>query len=123
MFSTLTSVASSGGDAMTMSRSSARILCTHLMVFLALGLSAASTVKSTSYLFLKYRASFARSPASASTTGDDSSPTVETSLKSTAYDMARTLSLVNRRSARWVGNVNEDNEHRRSGLAGEAGLG
>jgi hypothetical protein len=44
---------------------------------------AGSTVKTWSYLFLKYRASFARRPASASATGDDSSPTVDTVSKST----------------------------------------
>jgi len=39
-------------------------------------------VKSWSYSFLKYRASFARSQASASATGDDSRPMVETVAKS-----------------------------------------
>src|SRR3954447_9378435 len=89
MFSTWNSVASSGGDAMTMSRSSSRIRCTHSIVFLAL--AAGSTVKTWSYLFLKYRASLARRPARASATGDDSRPTVETVLKSTAYAMPRKL--------------------------------
>src|SRR4051794_38754306 len=86
MPSTSNSVASSGFDVMTRSRSS-RILFTHAIVFFAL--LAGSTTKTWSYLFLKYRASFARNPASAGATGDDSSPTVETSLKSTVYDMAR----------------------------------
>jgi hypothetical protein len=66
---------------MTMSRSSFRIRCTQSIVVPAS--LAGSTVKSWSYLFLKYRASFARRPASASATGDDSRPVVETSLKST----------------------------------------
>ncbi|RDI68038.1 hypothetical protein DFR76_102439 [Nocardia pseudobrasiliensis] len=47
-------------------------------------LLAGSTVKTWSYLFLKYRASFARRPASASATGEDSRPTVDTVSKSTA---------------------------------------
>ena len=51
MSSTWTSVASSGGEAMTMSRSSFRILWTQLIVFLAF--EAGSTVKVRSYLFLK----------------------------------------------------------------------
>jgi hypothetical protein len=44
-------------------------------------------VKVWAYLFLKYLASFARRPASASATGEDSSPVVDTSWKSTTYDM------------------------------------
>ena len=51
MFSTSKVVASSGGDAMTMSRSSLRMRCTQSMAFLAL--AAGSTVKTWSYLFLK----------------------------------------------------------------------
>ena len=51
MFSTWNVVASSGGDAMTMSRSSLRMRCTKSMSFLAL--AAGSTVKTWSYLFLK----------------------------------------------------------------------
>src|SRR5262245_19300547 len=85
MFSTWKAVASRAGDAMTMSRSSLRTRWTKSMA--ALASLAGSTVKSCPYLFLKYRASFARNPASASTTGDDSNPTVETVLKSTVYPM------------------------------------
>ena len=51
MFSTWKAVASRGGDAMTMSRSSSRMRCTQSMVSLAS--LAGSTVKSWSYLFLK----------------------------------------------------------------------
>src|SRR3954462_11224083 len=69
---------------MMMSRSSLRIRCTHSIV--ASAVDAGSTVKTWSYLFLKYRASLARRPASASATGDDSSPVVETFTKSTTYD-------------------------------------
>src|SRR5690242_18902570 len=87
MFSTWKVVASSGGDSMTMSRSSLRMRCTRLIAFLAL--AAGSTVKTWSYLFLKYRASFARRPASAGATGDDSRPVVDTVSKSTAYDIGR----------------------------------
>src|SRR5262249_35037794 len=54
----------------------------------AFDLDAGSVTKVCEYLLWKYRASLARRPASASTTGEDSRPTVETSLKSTAYDMA-----------------------------------
>jgi hypothetical protein len=39
---------------------------------------AGSTAKTCPYLFLKYLASLARRPASASATGEDSSPAVET---------------------------------------------
>src|SRR3954467_6470061 len=120
MPSTSNVVASSGGDEIAMSFSW-RMRFTRSIAFLAL--AAGSTVKTWSYLFLKYRASFARSPASASATGEDSSPTVETSLKSTAYDMGRTLSLTVRGSVRWVRNGNEDNEHRRPRLAADAGMG
>src|SRR4051812_9965083 len=70
---------------MTMSRSSLRIRCTHTIVSVAS--LAGSTAKSWSYLFLKYRASFARRPARASATGDDSRPAVDTSLKSTTPAM------------------------------------
>src|SRR4030081_2055944 len=41
-------------------------------------LLAGSMVKTWPYLFLKYRASFARRPASAAAAGDDSRPTVDT---------------------------------------------
>src|SRR5947209_16943648 len=81
MFSTWKLAASSGRDEMVMSRSSLRIRCTQSMVVLAL--RAGSTVKTWSYLFFKKRASFARRPASAAATGDDSNPTVETVSKST----------------------------------------
>jgi len=54
----------------------ARLLC----------LRGGSTAKSWSYSFLKYRASFARKPARAVATGDDSRPTVDTVLKSTMWD-------------------------------------
>src|SRR4051812_4146381 len=87
MSSTWKAVASSGFEEITMSRSSFRMRWTQSTVSWAS--LAGSTVKSWSYLFLKYRASFARSPASASVTGDDSSPTVDTSLKSTLYAMER----------------------------------
>ena len=70
---------------MTMSRSSLRIRCAQSMVVVAL--PAGSTVKTWSYLFLTKRASFARRPASAAATGDDSSPTVETVVKSTVQGM------------------------------------
>src|SRR3954468_4975880 len=86
MFSTLRVVASSGGDEITMPRSSLRIRVTRSTVVLAL--LAGSTVKSWSYLFLKYRASLARSPARAAATGDDSRPTAETLVKSTVDDKA-----------------------------------
>src|SRR3954469_24821547 len=72
---------------MTMSRSSFSTRLTQSTVVLAS--SAGSVVKTWSYLFLKYRASFARSPASASATGDDSSPTVDTSLKPPLYAVGR----------------------------------
>ena len=85
MFSMGSSVASSGRDEMTMSRSSFRIQCTQSMV--ALASLAGSTLKSMLYLLLKYRASFGHRPASAVATGDDSRPTVETVLKSTVYGM------------------------------------
>jgi hypothetical protein len=50
------------------------------------GASAAGwTANVCPYLFLKYRASFARKPASAGATGDVSSPTVETVSKFTSY--------------------------------------
>src|SRR5262245_13228428 len=91
MFSGWSSAASSGVDAITMSRSSFRILCTHLMIFLPLALSAGSVLKVRSYLFLKYRASLARKPASAFVTGEDQRPTVETVAKSTSYDMGGSL--------------------------------
>src|SRR3954451_11548365 len=84
MPSTSKAVASSGGELMTRSRSSARIRCTYSTTSAAS--SAGSTVKTWSYLFLKYRASLARRPARASATGDDSSPVVETFTKSTTYD-------------------------------------
>src|SRR4051794_36599296 len=87
MFSTWKAVASRGREEMTMSRSSLRIRCTHSMV--ASASLAGSTVKSWSYLFLKYRASFARSPASGSATGEDSRPAVETTSKSTVSGMLR----------------------------------
>src|SRR5690349_6116998 len=87
MFSTWKAVASSGRDAMTMSRSSFRIRCTQSTVSCAS--LAGSTVKTWSYLFLKYRASLARRPARASATGEDSRPTVETFSKSTVYAMRR----------------------------------
>jgi hypothetical protein len=48
-----------------------------------LALLAGSTVKSWSYLFLE-AASFVRRPASATASGDDSRPLVETVSKSTA---------------------------------------
>src|SRR5690242_9262658 len=86
MFSTWNAVASSGRDAMTIPRSSSRIRCTQSTVCCAS--PAGSTVNTWSYLFLKYRASFARRPASASATGDDSRPAVETVWKSTVYDMS-----------------------------------
>src|SRR3954451_7391151 len=84
--------ASSGREAMTMSRSSLRIRCTHSMV--ASASLAGSTVKSWSYLFLKYRASFARRPASASANGEDSRPAVETTWKSTASGMLPALAEI-----------------------------
>src|SRR5689334_19077964 len=77
-------VVSSGGDSITRSRSLFRMWCTHSTV--AADSLAGSTVKTWSYLVLKYRASFARRPARASGTGDDSSPTLDTVLKSTSYD-------------------------------------
>lgn len=46
---------------------------------------AVTTSKVCWYLFEKYRASFAHSPARASATGEDSSPSVETSLNETAF--------------------------------------
>src|SRR5215470_4203092 len=85
MFSIWKIVASRGRDEMTMPRSSLRIWRTQSMAVLAL--LAGSTVKTWSNLFLKKRASFARRPASAAATGDDSRPTVETVLKSTVYGM------------------------------------
>src|SRR6516164_1797999 len=54
-------VASRRRDEMTMSRSSLRIRCTQSMVVLAL--LAGSTVKTWPYLFLKWRAWFARGPS------------------------------------------------------------
>jgi hypothetical protein len=45
------------------------------------------TVNTWSYLFFQYRASLARRPASASATGLDSRPTVDTFTKSTTYDI------------------------------------
>src|SRR5215467_6580151 len=81
MFSIWKAVASRGRDEMTMSRSSLRIRCTQSMVVVAL--PAGSTVKTWPHLFLTKRASFARRPASAAATGDDSRPAVETLLKST----------------------------------------
>ncbi len=69
-----------------MPRSSRRIRATYST---SSGTSAAgSVVKTWSYLFRKYRASFARSPARASACGEDSRPSVETVTKSTTYDMA-----------------------------------
>src|SRR5512140_1310921 len=68
-----------------MPRSFSRMRLTRSTAFFAL--AAGSTVNTWSYLFLKYRASFARRPASAAATGDDSRPTVETVLKSTVYGM------------------------------------
>jgi len=59
MFSTLRFAASSGGESTTMSRSPLRMRCTQSIAFLAL--AAGSTVNTWLYLFLKYRASFARS--------------------------------------------------------------
>src|SRR6516165_2031374 len=85
MFPLWKAVASSGRDAMTMSRSSLRIRCTQSTVVLAL--LAGSTVKTWPHFLATKRASFARRPASAAVTGDDSRPTVETVLKSTAYDV------------------------------------
>src|SRR5215472_7722829 len=81
MFSIWKAVASRGRDEMTMSRSCLRIRCTQSMVVVAL--PAGSTVKTWPHLFLTKRASFARRPASAAATGDDSRPAVETLLKST----------------------------------------
>src|SRR3954447_7445410 len=83
MPSTSKDVASSGLEPITMPRSSLRIFATQATSFLAF--DAGSTVKTWSYLFLKYRASLARRPARASATGDDSRPVVETFTKSTTY--------------------------------------
>src|SRR3954447_5776461 len=85
--STSKAVASSGREAMVMSRSCSRIRCTYAMV--ASASLAGSTVKSWSYLFFQYRASFARRPARASGNGDDSRPSVETSTKLTGSGMTR----------------------------------
>src|SRR6266508_1967226 len=87
MFSIWKAVASRGRDEMTMWRSSLSTPCTQSMVVWAL--IAGSTVKTWSHLFLTKRTSFARRPASAAATGDDSRPTVETVSKSTAYGMAQ----------------------------------
>src|SRR4051794_12426550 len=85
MPSTWNSVASSGRDWTTIPRSSFRIRWTHSMIGFAE--VAGCTVKSWSYLFLKYRASFARRPPSAAATGEDTRPTVETVVKSTVWDV------------------------------------
>src|SRR4030081_3922749 len=99
MFSSWNAVASRGRDEIMISRSSLRIRCTQSMVVLAL--LAGSTVKTWSYLFLKERASLARKPASAPANGDDSSPIVDTFLKSTSYAMTL-LSVQNRSGQRNV---------------------
>jgi len=74
-----------------MPRSTPRMRCTRSIGFSAL--AAGSTVKTSSYLFVMQRASFARRPANASTTGDDSRSVVETLTTSTmqldARDLAR----------------------------------
>lgn len=66
-----------------MSRSVRRISSTQARV--SASSATGATVKMRSYLVEKYRASFARRPARVSVTGEDSSPSVETSVNETAW--------------------------------------
>src|SRR5579875_618156 len=119
MFSTWNSVASSGAEAITMSRSCSRIRWTHSIV--AAASSAGSTVNVWSYLFLKYRASFARRPASAGATGEDSRLTVETFSNSTAYAIVFAPSRRLQRGRVRAGEPAVDEERRRVHVGGLVG--